>query len=429
MSRSSRERALGIVGGSIGNLIEYYDWYVYSAFSLYFAREFFPPGSQTAQLLQAAAVFAVGFLMRPIGGWLMGAYADRHGRKRGLALSVAMMCFGSLLIAVTPGYATLGVAAPVLLVCARLLQGLSLGGEYGTSATYLSELATPARRGFYSSFLYVTLVLGQLSALVLLIVLQRLLGEEALHAWGWRIPFGFGALLAVVALLLRRGLVESRPAEPAPAAARPNALLELMRHPSAVLTVVGLTAGGTLAFYTYTTYLQKYLVNTASFSKPDASFVCALSLFGFMCLQPLFGYLSDRIGRRPLLIGFGVFGMLGTVPLMTALGQQRSVPEATLLSLLALLVVSGYTSINAVTKAELFPAHVRALGVSLPYALTVSLFGGSAEFVALWLKERGHESVYFWYVAATIGASLIVYVRMPDTRVTSHIREDEAQRP
>ena len=421
----SRQRLLGIFGGSVGNLIEYYDWYAYASFSLYFAHAFFPAGDQTAQLLSTAAVFAVGFLMRPVGGWLMGSYADRHGRKSGLSLSVALMCLGSLIIALTPGYATIGVAAPVILVLARLLQGLSLGGEYGTSATYLSEMATAGRRGFYSSFLYVTLVMGQLAALGVLLILQRTLDDAALHAWGWRIPFAFGAALAVVAMFLRRGLVESRTFVDSAKerAARPSALAELAKHPREVLTVVGLTAGGTVAFYTYTTYLQKYLVNSAGFDKPRATLISALSLFGFMLMQPVVGRLSDSIGRRPILIAFGVLGSLGTVPLMLAIGRSQSVVEATLWALLALGMVSGYTSINAVVKAELFPVQVRALGVALPYALTVSVFGGSAEYLALWFKSRGHEAWFFWYVATMIGISLVVYVRMPDTRRTSRIEE------
>jgi MHS family alpha-ketoglutarate permease-like MFS transporter len=419
---TTRQRLVGIAGGSVGNLVEYYDWYVYSSFSLYFAQAFFPKGDQTAQLLSTAAIFAVGFLMRPVGGWLMGSYADRHGRKSGLALSVSLMCLGSLIIALVPGYDAIGVAAPVVLVLARMLQGLSLGGEYGTSATYLSEMATAGRRGFYSSFLYVTLVMGQLAALGVLIALQRTLGDRALHEWGWRIPFGIGAGLALVAMFLRRGLVESSTFT-AHKAERPSPMKALRAYPREVLTVIGLTAGGTVAFYTYTTYMQKYLTNTAGFDKESATLINAASLFGFMLLQPVVGLLSDRIGRRPILIAFGVLGALCTVPLMTALGHARSVASACILSLTALAIVSGYTSINAVVKAELFPVHVRALGVAFPYALTVSVFGGSAEYLALWCKSRGHESWYFWYVAAMIGVSLVVYARMPDTRDRSRIEQ------
>lgn len=422
MSGTTR-RLRAIFGGSVGNLVEWYDWYAYSAFSLYFARAFFPPANQTIQLLNAAAVFAVGFFMRPLGGWLMGRYADRHGRRAALTASVLLMCGGSLLIAVTPTYASIGLLAPALLVFARLLQGLSVGGEYGASATYLSEMAGQRHRGFWSSFQYVTLIMGQLLALGVLLVLQRVLDDEALRAWGWRIPFVIGALCAVVAIWLRRSLEESAEFEAVQSArasrgasAPPMASLRaLAAHPRAVFTVVGLTAGGTVAFYTFTTYAQKYLVNTAGFSAQQATLINAVTLGGYMLLQPLVGALSDKVGRRPVLMAFGVLGTLGTVPLFQALEQVRSVPSAVGLLMLALVAVSGYTAINAVVKAELFPASVRALGVGFPYAVTVSLFGGTAEYVALWCKSIGHEEWFYWYVTGCIALSLVVYASMRES--------------
>ena len=418
-------RLRSIVGGSVGNLVEWYDWYVYSAFSLYFAQAFFPPASQTAQLLNAAAVFAVGFLMRPVGGWLMGRYADRHGRRAALSASVLLMSVGSLVIAAAPTYASIGAAAPTLLVAARLLQGLSVGGEYGASATYLSEMAGRRRRGFYSSFQYVTLIMGQLLALGLLLLLQRQLSSPALAAWGWRIPFAVGALCAVLALWLRRGLDETDAFRAARASAAPHGRLRaLLAHPRQVATVVGLTAGGTVAFYTFTTYAQKFLVNTAGFTKESATRVSAAVLVVYMLAQPLVGLLSDRVGRRPVLIAFGVLGTLGTVPVLTALGATRSEPRAFLLLLAALLAVSGYTAINAVVKAELFPTEIRALGVGFPYAVTVSLFGGTAEYLALRAKSMGHERWYYWYVTACIAASLAVYATMPETRTASAMPDD-----
>jgi MHS family alpha-ketoglutarate permease-like MFS transporter len=417
---SLAERIKAILIGSSGNLVEWYDFYVYAAFSLYFAKAFFPEGNQTAQLLNTAAIFAVGFLMRPIGAWFFGQMADRHGRRVALTTSVLLMCFGSALIAVTPVYATIGVAAPVILLLARMIQGLSLGGEYGTSATYLSEMATSKHRGFYSSFQYVTLIGGQLTAMLVLIVLQKLvLTPSELDAWGWRIPFAIGALLCIVAFIMRRDLVETDAFKRA--SRHEGSLRALARHPREVAIVVGLTLGGTLAFYTYTTYMQKFLVNTSGFSKDTATLISASALLVYMLLQPVVGAFSDVVGRRPVLIAFGVLGTLCTVPLLTVLQATRDPWQAFLLILAGLAIVSCYTAINAVVKAELFPTSVRALGVGLPYALTVAVFGGTAEWVALWLKQAGRETDFYWYVSGCIAVSLIVYATMRDTRDESEI--------
>jgi len=334
-----------------------------------------------------------------------------------------MMSLGSLIIGLSPGYAQIGVAAPILLVLARLLQGLSIGGEYGTSATYLSEMAPRESRGFWSSIQYVTLVAGQLIALALLVVLQQfVLSAEQLHDWGWRIPFLIGALLAVIAVIIRRSMDETASFKKAKQLESP--LRTLLRHPREVLTVIGLTMGGTLAFYTYTTYMQKFLVNSAGMSKADATSISTAALFVYALLQPAFGALSDRIGRRPLLIGFGVLGSLLTYPILSTLKEAHDWWQAFGLIMAALIIVSGYTSINAVVKAELFPTEIRAIGVGLPYALALSVFGGTAEYLALWFKKIGHEDYFYWYVTACIACSLLVYIGMRDTRRHSRIVED-----
>jgi MHS family alpha-ketoglutarate permease-like MFS transporter len=425
---TTASRIKSIVGGSLGNLVEWYDWYVYSAFSLYFASAFFPSTDKTVELLNAAGVFAIGFLMRPLGGWLMGTFADKKGRKAALTYSVLLMSAGSLIIAVTPDYNHIGIAAPILLVFARIVQGLSVGGEYGTSATYLSEMAAKKHRGFYSSFQYVTLIMGQLTALGVLVLLQRVfLTEEQLRLWGWRIPFAIGAALAIITMYLRRSLHE-----PATFTSKENkekkdsrgTIKALLQHPRAVLTVMGLTLGGTVAFYTFTTYMQKFLVNTSGFSKNTATLVSTLTLFVFMLAQPLYGYISDRIGRKPLLKTFGILGTLTTVPIMIALSHTKNEWIAFALIMAALLIVSNYTSINAVVKAELFPAHIRALGVGFPYAIAVSLFGGTAEPIALLFKLKGHQEWFYWYVTACILVSLVIYITMNDTQKHSKIEEE-----
>jgi MFS transporter, MHS family, alpha-ketoglutarate permease len=413
-------RIKAVLGGAAGNLVEWYDWYAYSAFSLYFADTFFPGSNPTAQLLNTAGIFAVGFLMRPIGGYIFGKLADSKGRKTAMTLSVLLMSFGSLLIAILPGYHRIGILAPILLLVARLLQGLSVGGEYGTSATYLSEVATPGRRGFYSSFQYVTLIGGQLIALGLQLLLQRVfLSADQLHQWGWRIPFAIGALLSFVALYLRMHLRESDAFEKEDPQAEKGKLKALLQHPKAIATVMGLTLGGTLAFYTYTTYMQKFLVNTVGLSKDQSTLLAFSSLFIFALLQPLFGMLSDRVGRRPLLLGFGITGTLFTIPLLTTLSHTSNMWAAFGLLMAALIIVSGYTSINAVVKAELFPVEIRALGVGLPYSVTVAVFGGTAEYIALWSKKIGHENLFYWYVTGCIFVSLVVYFIMKDTKKNS----------
>ncbi|MEL1245796.1 MFS transporter [Flavobacterium sp. DGU11] len=420
ITTSSRLRS--IISGSAGNLVEWYDWYAYSAFSIYFAPVFFPKSDSTAQLLNTAGIFAVGFLMRPIGGWLFGSLADRVGRKFSMTLSVLLMSFGSLLIALTPSYATIGVLAPILLLLARLLQGLSVGGEYGISATYLSEMATAKNRGFYSSFQYVTLIGGQLIALGIQLALQKLfLTEAQLGEWGWRIPFAIGAVLSLIALYLRSHMEETPEFEKtehdtsSAVKKKSGSLRELFRHPKALITVVGLTMGGTLAFYTYSTYMQKFLVNTVQLTKGESTLITFLSLLLFAGIQPLFGALSDKIGRKPLLVGFGILGTLATYPLLSGISMATGKWEAFGLIMIALIIVSGYTSINAVVKAELFPTEIRALGVGFPYSVSVAIFGGTAEYVALSFKESGHESYFYWYVTGCIFLSLLVYITMKDT--------------
>ena len=419
-----RRRIVSIFGGSIGNLIEWYDFYVYNFFALYFAKSFFPNSIPTVQLLNTFGIYALGFLIRPVGGWLLGSYADRAGRKAALTLSVMLMCFGSLLIAICPAYADIGLASPLLLLAARLVQGISLGGEYGTSATYLSEVAVSRHRGFYSSFQYVTLIGGQVLGSLTLLVMQQAFTAGQLEAWAWRVPFLLGAACALFGLYLRANLQETEQFLRASGETRRGALAELLHHPKEILLVFGLTMGGTTAFYTYTTYMPAFLTNTVKLSRDQATQISFISLIIYAALQPVAGAISDRIGRRPLLLWFGVMGTLGTVPILTALSGTHDYLTALALVLAALVIVTGYTSINAVVKAELFPAAVRALGVGLPYAVAVSIFGGTAPYIALWCKSQGIESAFYWYVTALIFGSLLVYAFMADTKRTSHIDRD-----
>jgi MHS family alpha-ketoglutarate permease-like MFS transporter len=470
-------RLKAILGGSAGNFVEWYDWFAYSSFALYFAPVFFPAGDQTSQLLQTAAVFAAGFFARPVGAWLMGHYADHAGRRAALTLSVAMMCAGALVIALAPGYAEIGALAPVILLGARLLQGLSVGGEYGASATYMSEMAGRARRGFWSSFQYVTLIAGQLVALGVLILLQQTLSAEALGDWGWRIPFFIGAGLAVVVFWIRSridetpafvGVVRKERFDTRHAgwvfgllivgiaafgadlagvgadwpkvlwisstqlvflifivAAAVTVVTPIFRrHPRETAAVLGLTAAGSLSFYAYTTYMQKFLVNTSGFSKDQATQITAAALFVFMLAQPVFGWLSDRWGRKPMLVfAFGAGAVLA-YPVFSSIAAARDPFVAFGLVLTPLLVLSAYTSISAVIKAELFPAHIRALGVALPYALANATFGGTAEYAALWFKTIDIEFGFFIYIGLICAFACGISVALRDTQKKSAILED-----
>lgn len=415
-----RRRIFAIVGASSGNLVEWYDFYTYSFTAIYFASAFFPAGDATTQLLNTAGIFAAGFFMRPLGGWLFGWIADKHGRRTSMMISVLMMCAGSLFIAVLPTYASIGAAAPALLLGARLVQGLSVGGEYGTAATYMSEVATQGRRGFYASFQYVTLIGGQLLALLVLVILQQWLSVDELKAWGWRIPFVIGAFAALVALYLRRSLAESASSE-AMHSKEAGSLRALLHHRRALLMVLAFTAGGSLYFYTFTTYMQKYLVNTAHMDAKLASTMMTVALLLFMILQPVFGAFSDVIGRRNSMICFTGLAMVAAVPLLGALGTVNSGYAAFLLVMAGLLIGSFYTSIAGVVKAELFPTAVRALGVGFTYAVANAMFGGSAEYVALSFKASGREEWFAWYVAVMAAVALAASLWMPDTRKRGYL--------
>ena len=419
-------RLKAITAGSIGNLVEWYDWYAYAATALYFAPIFFPAGDQTAQLLQTAAVFAAGFFARPVGAWAMGRYSDQFGRKGALKASVVLMCFGSLVIAFCPGAAAIGVAAPAILLIARVIQGLALGGEYGASATYMSEVAGKSHRGFWSSFNYVTLIGGQLLSLVILIALRYTIGAEAMAEWGWRVLFIIGAVLAVLAFYLRSRMQESQSFVEAKKSGEELGSTKMLfrKYPRETLTVLGLTAGGSLTFYIYTTYMQKFLTNTGTFTRDQANELSAATLFCFMLAQPLIGFISDKIGRKLLLLMAFGGGALLIWPVMTTVSTATSALAVFFILMGAMLVQAGYTAINAVVKAELYPSHVRTLGVALPYALANATFGGTAEYVALWFKSQGIESGFYIYASIIMAVGFLVVLFMPDTRRHSRILED-----
>ena len=408
-----------VFAGSIGNMIEWFDWFVYTTFAIYFAGQFFPKGDTTAQLLNTAAIFAVGFLARPIGGWVLGRLSDRQGRKAGLTITVTMMSFSALLIAVAPNYDTAGYVGAGMLVIARILQGLSVGGEYATSAAYLTEVSKKGWRGLGGSFQYISVTLGQIAGVLLLIVLQFLLSEQQLNSWGWRIPFVIGTLAALAVFYLRRGMHETdaySALEKNDTNAKRGTLAEVWKHRKAAFLVLALTLGGSVAYYTYTTYLTSYLVNSVGLSKQAAAQINFVALVFFLFLLPLGGYISDKIGRRPVMIFFGLGTTVFTYPIMQGMQDSPTWLWCLLYTLLGLTFVAGYSSVNAVVKAELFPTEVRTVGVAIPYNIAQAVFGGTAAYIALALRNAGHENYFFIYVSVCAAISLITYVFMRETR-------------
>jgi MFS transporter, MHS family, alpha-ketoglutarate permease len=405
-----------LVAASVGNAVEWYDWYAYSFLAVIFSTQIFPTDSASplVPLLNTFAVFAVGFFMRPLGGLLLGSVADRIGRRNALTVTILMMGGGSLLMAILPTYAQVGLWAPVLLVVARLVQGLSIGGEFAASTTFLVESARPGRRGFFSSFQYVSTTIGQLLASGLTALLAANLLKPDMASWGWRIPFVVGAVIALVGFWIRRGAEETHPARADLAAGRRPPLFEaLRRYPRQSLLIAAVTVAGTVTYYTWTTYFPTYAQVNAGFSAADALLASTLSLAFFAVIQPLGGLLSDRYGRKPALVIFAAGFTIGVVPLLGLAGG--SFAQLLLVQCAGMVLLTGYTSIAAALNAELFPGRVRASGIGFPYSLTVAIFGGTAPYLATYLKSVGHPEWFPYYVAVLSLFGLVVYLRLPET--------------
>jgi MHS family alpha-ketoglutarate permease-like MFS transporter len=418
------QRIRGVLGACGGNLIEWFDFYVYSATSIYFAASFFPSADQVSQLLGAALIFAVGFFMRPLGGWIFGRMADRKGRRYAMLLSISLMCLGSLLVSILPTYAQIGVAAPALLTLCRMLQGLSVGAQYGTGATYLSEVGSKGHRGLLGSLQYVTLIGGQLLALTVLGVLQYLLTKEEMMAWGWRIPFAIGAAGGVVLLLMRKVIKETATRESMKNRDAGSIKVMWAGHKRAVILILFFTCGGSLYFYTFTTYMQKFLVLSVGMPAATASWIMTAALVCYALMQPLMGWICDKIGARAnMLISTGL-AMVCSAPLLYALAAVRDPVPAFLLVMVGLAIGSFYTAISGYMKADMFPITVRALGVGLPYAVGNAMFGGTAESVALYLRQQGIGNVFFWYVAGINALAFIASVLMPDLKRHGYLDGD-----
>ncbi|GAY14427.1 MFS transporter [Mycobacterium sp. shizuoka-1] len=415
-SAAETRRAIwNTIRGSSGNLVEWYDVYVYTVFATYFEGQFFDE-SEKNSTVYVYAIFAITFVMRPVGSWFFGRFADRHGRRAALTVSVSLMALCSLMIALVPSQAVIGMAAPIILVVARLVQGFATGGEYGTSATYMSEAATRERRGFFSSFQYVTLIGGHVLAQFTLLILQSFLSDAQLREFGWRIAFAVGGVAAVVVFWLRRTMDESLSEDVIEAAktgqdtgaGSMRTLLTQYWRP--LLLCFLITLGGTVAFYTYSVNAPAIVKTAFKGEGMTATWVNLTGLIFLMVLQPVGGIISDRIGRKPMLVFFGVGGLFYTYVLITFLPQTRSPLASFALVAVGYVILTGYTSINALVKSELFPAQVRALGVGVGYALANSIFGGTAPLIYQAAKEHGQVPLFIGYVTVCIAVSLVVYV-------------------
>ncbi|WP_395726817.1 MFS transporter [Nakamurella sp.] len=427
---STHRAILNTVKGSAGNLVEWYDVYIYTVFAAYFENQFFDSADKNSTIY-IYGIFAVTFVMRPIGSWFFGRFADRRGRRAALTVSITLMSACSLVVAVMPTRESIGVWAAVILIAARLVQGFATGGEYGTSATYMSEAATANRRGFFSSFQYVTLVGGHVLAQFTLLILISTMSTDAIKDWGWRIGFLIGAIAALVVLWMRRTMDESLSAEHLAAVrsgqdTSSGSLKSLFTtYWRQLLWVFLVTAGGTIAFYTYS--VNAPAIVKKAFGEDGATaatWVNLLSLILLMAIQPIGGLISDRVGRKPLLVFFGVGGVLYTWVLITYLPQTTSAVTAFLLTAVGYVILTGYTSVNAIVKAEVFPAHIRALGVGLGYALANSIFGGTAPVIYQAFSAADRTTLFIVYVTAVIAVSLVVYVFfMRNRAVTALDRE------
>jgi MHS family alpha-ketoglutarate permease-like MFS transporter len=413
----TRAQRKAIVAATLGTIVEFTDWLVYATFAPLFSRHFFPAHNDRVALLSVFAVFAVGFLMRPIGGALLGAFADRHGRKNGLALSVGLMAGSSLAIAVCPGYESFGVAAPLILILARLIQGFAAGGEFGSASTFLIESSAPSRRGFAGSWQHFAVNAGVLVAALIGAILTSLIEPAAMVKWGWRIAFAVAGLLGFVALWVRLAVAETDAFTRTTATqqrARHPVLVIVREHPRAALRVIGIAMAGNLCNYLWLVMFPTLAHLRTDISLRDAFTASVISIIVSLIAIPFIGMLSDRIGRKPVLLTFAGGSALFAWPGLHFLTNDFW--TATTIVTIGMLLSSGFAATCAAVMAEQFPVQVRATGVALPYAVSAALFGGTLPYIVTAMSNSGLGQYLWIYVALVCAMGFIVYARMPETR-------------
>lgn len=413
----TRAQRKAIVAATLGTVVEFTDWIIYATFAALFSRHFFPANNDRVSLLSAFAVFAVGFVMRPIGGALLGAYADRHGRKNGLALSVALMAGSSLVIAVCPSYESIGIAAPLILVLARLIQGFAAGGEFGSASTFLIESSAPSRRGFAGSWQHFAVNAGVLVAALIGAILTSMIDHAGMAKWGWRVAFTIAGLLGFVALWVRLAVAETDAFKNSVATHQRtrHPFLEIVReHPRAALRVIGIAMAGNLCIYLWLVLFPTLAHLRTGLPLHDAFNASVISIVVSLIAIPFIGKLSDRVGRKPVLLVFAGGSALFAWPALHFLSNDFW--SATAIVTIGMLLSSGFAATCATVMAEQFPARVRATGVALPYAVSAALFGGTLPYIVTAMSSSG-LSQYLWvYVAAVCTVGFVVYARMPETR-------------
>lgn len=408
-----------LVAASVGNAVEWYDWTVYATFSIYFATQIFSAENESLAFLGTFATYALAFFFRPLGGMLLGRFADLKGRKAAMLLTIGLMAGGSMLIAILPTYTQVGWLAPILLLVARIAQGMSLGGEVSNASAYLGEIAPPDRRGRYSSFFYISTGSAILVASLLGALLADTLSDDQLAAWGWRIPFVIGGLLGLVGVWLRRDMAETEQFEEnkAKAEALKNPLLMTLRdHPRAVAQLIGFTLLSTLCYYTFFSALTPFAVEQQGLDDGMVFWALSIATALFVVLQYPFGWTADKFGRKPqMLIWSGVIALL-VVPMSKLVAPGAGFGSMLLVFCFGLGLYASFSSIAPAIMSELFPTELRGLGIGAWYNLTVALFGGTAPLVIQWLGGMGHSNWFFWYVAAGAAIAFVTTLSLPETK-------------
>ena len=419
---SASKRRRDLVAVNIGNTLEWFDWNIYAIFAPFFAAQFFKTDNPVSALLSTLAIFAVGFLMRPVGGWLFGRIADEKGRRFSLTLAIALAALGSLIIAVAPNFDSIGVFASVLLLAARLIQGLSHGGETGSAFTYLAEVAPEGKRGLWASSPWIGVGVGSMLATGLGAILTAVLSTEDMASFGWRIPFAIGALLGLYAIYIRRTMSESSVYESSAAADTGTkretglrwTLRQLVANRRGTLQIVGLTISGVVAFYTWFIFAPGYAVSVHGMDPTSALVAGLCGQAVFLLAIPLMGAASDRWGRRPVLLIFSIGFIIAAIPLEFGLGSSP-VSLFVTVALASILLAANCAPLGAVF-AELVPTRLRATLIGIAYATSGAIFGGTAPYLNTWLSSIGMHVIFVIYIMVLCAVSTVVILTMPETR-------------